>query len=180
MLTLFHNDLEILLSILIISILIVFMYDLFKNHGKLYFTILKMKVNVQNKNNWSNETTKTNENTKGVEIDFKMELYNYKKNYNSIYNIKLQKKKKFKYEEVENSYLNLKDTVKSSSGTNTYEKLKYINLLPFEVKQYSIIIKLTKEEFENLHYEPIYITYKTKRHWKRIKINKYLRRKKKP
>ena len=80
---------------------------------------------------------------------------------------------------IENHYLNLIDTMKSMSGTTTYEKFKYTNLLPYEVKEFNIKIKLTKEEFNNITKEPIYIMYKSKKRNKKIKINKFIKGNKK-
>ena len=177
----FNNNLEIIIISTIISIFVITIYDIIKNHGKLYLNILKIKVNIQNKDNWSLETNQINDNTKYVDIDFTLQLYNHKRTYNSIYNIDLYKKKRhhFKYENLENNSLNLSNTIKSMSGSNTYEKLKYVTLLPYEVKEYAIKIKLTKDEFKDLHNKPIYITYKNGKRKKKINLNKYLRRKKK-
>ena len=177
MLNFYSSDLEILLTIILISILIVFIYDLIKARGKLYLSIFKMKINVINKNNWNEITNKTSNDTKYIELDFILQIFNNKNNYNSIYNLNIYKKNKFKYQLINNHYLNLTDTMKSLSGTTTFEKLKYVNLLPFEVKEYRLKIKLDKEEFDNIKKYPIYIKYKTKNRLKKIKINKYLKNK---
>ncbi|MBQ8472694.1 MAG: hypothetical protein IJ501_04255 [Bacilli bacterium] len=175
MLNFYSSDLEVLITIILISILTVIIYDLIKTKGKLYLSIYKMKINVINKNNWNELTNKTGNDTKHVELDFIFQIFNNKNNYNSVYNLSVLKKNKFKYQLINNHYLNLTDTMKSISGTNTYEKLKYVNLLPFEVKEYRIKIKLDKEEFDNIKKYPIYIKYKTKNRFKKIKLNKYLK-----
>lgn len=177
MLNFYSSDLEVLITIILISILIVIIYDQIKTKGKLYLNIFKMKINIINKNNWNEITNKTSNDTKYIELDFILHIFNNKNNYNSIYNLSIFKKNKFKYQLINNHYLNLTDTMKSLSGTNTYEKLKYVNLLPFEVKEYRIKIKLDKEEFDNIKKYPIYIKYKTKNKSKKIKLNKYLKNK---
>ena len=103
----FSNDLEIVLTIIFTSIVTVFIYNIIKNHGKVHFNITNLKVNIQNKNSWSEESNEINENTKGVDIDFIINLYNNKNNYNSIYNINIYKKDKIKYTLIENQYLNI-------------------------------------------------------------------------
>lgn len=176
----FNNltDLEIILGIISIVFLIIIIINFIKNHGKLYFNIVKTKLNIQNKDNWSNEDTEINNNTKAIELDFLLQLYNHKKTNNCIYNFNIVKKIKSKKVLIENPYLLLIDTIKSISGSNTYEKLKYINFIPYEIKEYNIKIKLTKDEYLNIKNNPIYITYKVGKKNKKIKINKYLIRKK--
>ena len=178
MLKFYSSDLEVLLTIILISILTITIYDLIKSRGKLYLNIYKMKINVINKDNWNQITNKTTNDTKFIELDFIFQIFNNKNNYNSIYNLNVFKKNKLKYQLINNHYLNLTDTMKSLSGTTSYEKLKYVNLLPFEVKEYRIKIKLEKDEFDNLKKHPIYIKYKTKNRIKKIKLNKYLNGKK--
>ena len=169
----FSNDLEIILTIIIINIITLFIYHLIINKGKLYFNILRMKINIQNKDSWSEENNNINDKTKGIELDFKLQLYNHKKYYTSIYNIIIKKKK----ENIENSSLNLIDTGKSVLGSTNYEKLKYATLLPYEIREFNVKIKLTKEEFLNIKKEPIYIYYKTGIRNKKVKLNKYLNNK---
>lgn len=175
----YYNNLVVILINILVSIIIILIYDFIKNQGKLYLNIYKMKVNVLNKNNWQDENNKTNEFTKSVELNFILQIFNNKNNYNSVYNFDVYKKKKLKLELIENHYLNLIDTMKSMSGTTTYEKFKYTNLLPYEVKEFNIKIKLTKEEFNNITKEPIYIMYKSKKRNKKIKINKFIKGNKK-
>lgn len=179
MLNFYSNDLEVVVSIVVVSILVVLIYDFIKSHGKLILNVYKMKVNIINKSNWKESDNKISSDTKFVELDFIFQIFNNKNNYNSIYNLNICQKKKFKYELIENHYLNLTDTMKSMSGTTTYEKLKYVNLLPFEVKEYRLKIKLTKEEYENISKYPIYIKYQTRRKKKIFKLNKYLKSNKK-
>lgn len=175
----FSNDLEIVLTMIVVSIIVVFLYDLIRNRGKFYVTILRPKISIQNKNTWSEEGNKINEDTKGIDFDFKLQLYNHKKNYSSIYNITVEKRKKLKRERIDNPYLNLVDKMKTISGASSYEKLKYATLLPFEIREFSIKIKLTKTEAEQIKKEPIFIVYKVGRHKKQIKLNHYLRKRKK-
>ena len=179
MLNFYSSDLEVLLTIILISILTITIYDLIKTRGRLHLNIYKMKINVINRNNWNEITNKTSNDTKYIELDFIFQIFNNKNNYNSIYNLSVFKKNKFKYQLINNHYLNLTDSMKSLSGTNTFEKLKYVNLLPFEVREFRIKIKLDKEEFDNIKKYPIYIKYKTKNRLKKIKLNKYLNDKKK-
>lgn len=174
----YSNDLEIVLTICLVSIFTIIIYDFIKFHGKLYLNILKMKVHIINKNNWNEEKEISND-TKFIELDFTLQVINNKNNYNSIYNLSVWKKKKFKKEFIENHNLNLTNTMKSISGTTSYEKLKYINLFPFEVKEFKLKIRLTKEEYENIKKSPIYIKYKTKNKTKKIKLKKYLKSDKK-
>ena len=175
----FSNDLEIVLTMIVVSILVVFLYDLIRNRGKLYVTILRPKISIQNKNTWSEEGNKINEDTKGIDFDFKLQLYNHKKYYSSIYNITVEKRKKLKREAIDNPYLNLVDKMKAISGASSYEKLKYATLLPFEIREFSVKIKLTKTEVEQIKKEPIFIVYKVGRRKKHIKLNHYLRKRKK-
>ena len=164
----------------VISLLFIILYDCFKKIGKVYLQIFKMKISIIGQNNGWNDSSKViDENTKYIELDFIFQIYNHKNQYHSIYNIDILQKKKSKYILLDNHYLNLAETMKSISGTKTYEKLKYINLLPYEVKEFHVKIKLEKDEFLNYKKEPIYISYKEKRKTKRIKLNKYLDKKKK-
>ena len=64
--------------------------------------------------------------------------------------------------------------MKTASGSTTYEKIKYLNILPFEVKEIHLKIKLTKEEYLNLKKYPIYLKYKNKKRTKKLKLNKYI------
>ena len=173
-----YNNLEYILISFIISIIIILIYDLIRrNYNKIYFNILNLKVNIQNKDNWMNENNNIDNNTKGININFILEIYNHNNNYHSIYDIKILKKHKLKYRDIENNYLYLSSTIKSISGSNTYDKLKFITLLPFEVKDFGIIIKLTKDEYINIKKEPIYIIYKDGIKKRKIKLNKYFRKK---
>ena len=171
----YSNDLEIFLSIILINIFSIIIYDKIKSQGKLYFNIIKTKLNILNKNNWANENLETNSDTKALELDFILQLYNHKNTHNSLYDLEVKAKEK----PLTNNYLNLSDTMKSISGATTYEKLKYVNLLPFEIKEFHIKIKITKEEFQNMKKNPLYITYKNDNKKKKIKLNKYLQRVKK-
>ncbi len=164
----YSNDLEILLSIIIISLLFIIIYDKVKNKGKLEIFILKLKANILNKDSWQSQDI--NKDTKGVELDFILRLCNNKNNYNSLYDFNIIKKDKV----IENNYLYLADTIKSISGASSYEKLKIINFLPYEVKEYHLKIKLTKEEISNLKKNPLIIKYKIRGKTKKIKLNKYL------
>ena len=172
----FNNDLEIILTIIGISLLIAIIYDLIRNHGKFYFKILKPKFSIQNKNTWSEENSKISDKTKGAVLDFKLQLYNHKKYYSSIYNIEVKKKKGLKKYLLNNPYLNLTDTAKMVTGAINFEKLKYATLLPYEIREFSVKIKLTKDELESIKKQPIYITYKIGRRKKKIKLNKFLRK----
>ena len=173
-----NYNLDYIILTIIISTIIVIIYDLIKNKGKLYFNIIKPKVNIQNKDNWLNDLEEINENTKSIDLDFKLELYNHKNRYNSIYEILVVQKNKFKFKEINNPYLNLTNTIKSTSFATTFEKLKYMNFLPYEVKTFKIKIKITKDEFLNKKKNPLYITYKEGKKIHKIKLNKYLRKKK--
>ena len=146
-----------------------------KTKGKLYFNILKFKINIQNKDNWST-TNIVDDTTREVNLDFKLELYNHNNRYNSIYEIKIVKKQSFKFKEINNSYLNLTNTLKTLSGSKTYEKLKYMNFLPYEVKIFNIKVILTKDEFIELNKNPLYITYKEGKKVHRVKLNKYIKK----
>ena len=168
-----NNILDNILLIIVITIILITIYDLIKNRGKIYFNILNLKVNILNKDNWSGNH-KISDDTKGVDLDVLIEIYNHKNRYNSLRNIKLVKKDKFKYLNLEHQYLNLTNTQKGIGGSNIYEKLKFITLLPYEVKDFQVKIKLTKEEFLNIKKYPIYIIYKEGIKRKRIKLNKYL------
>ena len=173
----FSNDLEIIITIIVINIIMLFIYHLIINKGKLYFNIVKPKLNIQNKNTWSDENNKISDNTKGIDLDFKLQLDNHKNYYTSIYNILVVKKNRFKFKEIDNQYLNLIDTVKMVTGAIHYEKLRYATLLPFEIREFQVKIKLTKEEIDNIKKHPIYILYKDGKRNKKIKLNKYLKNK---
>ena len=171
----YSNDLEIFLSIIVLIIISIFLYDKIKFHGKLIIEILKMQVNVSNKDNWNDANNEIKKDTKSVELDFVLRLCNNKNTYNNIYDINVTRKK----ESIYNNYLYLVDKAKSFSGATTYEKLKIINFLPYEVKEYHIKIKLEKDEILNIKKEPIYIRYKIRGKNKKIKLNKYLKSNKK-
>ena len=171
------TNLENIITCTIITLIIIIIYDLIKRKGKLHINIDKVKINIQNRDNW-NDTTTINDTTKGIDLDIKLELYNHKSEYNSIRRIKVTKRNLFKNINIENFYLNITNTSKTISGSSTFEKLIYINLLPHETKLFNVKIKLTKEEFLNIKKNPLYITYKEGLLTKKIKINKYLRRKK--
>ena len=174
----FSNDVEIVLTMTFISVLVVFLYNLIKNIGSLHLNILNIKVTIQNKNTWNEEANEINENTKGIDIDFILDIYNNRNNYNSISEINVYKKQNLKFYLIENNNLNLNDTVKSVSGSSVYEKLKYASFHPYELKEFNIKIKLTKEEFLSIEKEPIYIIYKERLQTKKILLNDYLKRKK--
>ena len=171
----YSNDLEIVLTIILVNIFALIIYNLIKNKGKLEIFILKMKVNLLNKDNWNSEDTKIKDNTKGAELDFILRLCNNKNNYNSIYDFNITKKK----ENITNNYLYLADTMKSTMGATSYEKLKVVNFLPFEVKEFHLKIKLEKDEIANIKKNTLYIRYKEHGKNKKIKINKYLSDKRK-
>ena len=166
----YSNDLEIFLSIIIISLLFIIVYDKIKNKGKLETFILKLKANILNKDNWQTENAEIKNETKAVELDFILRICNNKNTYNSLYDFSITRGKK----EIENNYLYLADTMKSISGSIIYEKLKILNFLPFEVKEQHIKIKLTKEEVSNLKKNPLIINYKVRGKNKKINLNKYL------
>lgn len=178
MLDYLNNNIENIIVAFVISILVTIIYNLIKNKGKLYFNIIKFKINIQNKDSWSTNIEEISDTTKLIDLDFKLELYNHKNRYNSIYEIKAVKKIKLKYQELDNPYLNLSNTLKTLSGSTIFEKLKYMNFLPFEVKTFKIKIKLTKDEFLKFKKNPLYIIYKEGTKLKKIKLNKYLRKKK--
>ena len=146
----FYSNLEIILINILITIIIIFIYDLIKKRGKLELHILKMRVNFLNKNDWVDSKNSLEETTKLVELDFILQVCNNKNSYNNIYNLTVCKKLKKKYYLTFNPALNLSDTMKSISGTTSYQKLKFINLHPFEIQEFHLKIKLTKEEFENI------------------------------
>lgn len=175
----FHNDLDITIGIVVINLLIILIYDLIRNHGKFYLNILRPKISVQNKNSWSEEKYNINKDTKGIDFDFKLQLYNHKKYYTSIYNIELKRKGKRKLIQIENPYLNLVNTAKMVTGAVNYEKIKYATLLPFEIREFQIKVKFNKDEFDNIKKQPIYLIYKVGKKTKKIKLNKYLQEKKK-
>lgn len=174
----FNNDLDITIAIIVISLLLIIIYDLIRNHGKFYLNILRPKTTVQNKNAWSG-TTNINEDTKGIDFDFKLQLYNHKKYYTSIYNMEIKRKNKRKLIQLDNPYLNLVDTAKMVTGAVNYEKFRYATLLPFEIREFQVKIKINKEEIDNIKKQPIYLIYKVGRKTKKIKLNKYLKEKKK-
>ncbi len=172
----FSNDLEIILTIILTTFFMIFFYDKFRNHGKLYLNIFKMKIDIINSNtNWLDTNKKLDNNTKYVDINFNLQLYNHKNTNNSIYNLNVLKKVKRKYQLTEYHNLNLTDSCKTISGSTSYEKIKYINILPYEVKEYRLKIKLTKEEYLNLKHQPLYIQYKNHRKTRLLKLNKYLK-----
>ena len=171
------NNLEIIITSSLISIVIVLVYHFLLNIKKLHIYISQVKITFQNKDNWKDTNTITDE-TKGIDLNLSLELYNHKKDFNSIRRIKIVKRQLFKFKNIENPYLNLTNNSKSISGSTTYEKLKYINLLPNEVKLINVKIILTKDEFMSLKKFPLYISYKEGLKTKKIKLNKYLRRKK--
>ena len=174
----YSNDLEILLSIIFVSLFINFIYNLLKNYGKLHLNLFKTKINIINKNNWNENKYNITNDTKFIEFDFIFQICNNKNTHNNIYNLDVYKRKKLKYLLLENHYLNLADTMKSVTGSTSYEKLKYVNLIPYEIKEYRLRIKLTKEEFENIKKEPIYIKYKNRNKNKKLKLNKFIKKSK--
>ena len=160
-----------------LTIIIILIYDLIKNYRKLFINIINLKINIQNKDNWKNDNI-ISDNTKEIDIDFILEIYNHKNTYTSVYNFKVIKKNKFKFKSIQNNNLNLNNTAKSLSGSIAFDKLKYITLLPYEIKTYNIKIKLTKDEYLSIKKNPIYIFYKKGLKKQKIKLNKYLRKKK--
>lgn len=72
--------------------------------------------------------------------------------------------------------LNLVDSMKMVSGSTTYEKIKYLNLVSFEVKEIHLKVKLSKEEYLNMKKEPIYLVYRNKKRKKKLKLSKYIKR----
>ena len=175
----YSNDLEIVLSIILITILVsifsIIIYDFIKSRGKLEISILKMKIDILNKDNWQSEDNKLKKETKALELDFIFQVCNNKNNYNNIHDLNVVIKRKSKYLEIENNSLNLADTMKTLSGATAYQKLRYINLLPFEVKEEHLKIKLTKNEVQNMKKNPIYIVFKNKKKKVKIKLNNYLK-----
>ncbi len=171
----YSNDFEIVLTIVLVNIFALIIYDFIKSRGKLLIFILKLKTNLLNKNNWVSEDTKIKEDTKGAELDFILRLCNNKNTYNSIYDFNITKKK----ENINNNYLYLADTMKNVSGAISYEKLKLVNFQPYEVKEFHLKIKLDKEEILNIKKKPLYIRYKEHGKNKKIKLNKYLSDKRK-
>jgi len=170
------NILKDYLILIIFLIILIILITLKIVQKKLYLNIFKMRVNIINKNNWYEENNKLSNDTKYIELDFIFQINNNKNSNNNIYNLDIYRKNKLKYELIENHYLNLASTMKSASGSTSYEKLKYINLLPYEIKEFKIKIKLTKEEYENINKQPIYIKYKTRGRNKKLKLNKYLKK----
>ena len=165
-----NSNLQIILLTFSFSIILNIIYNLIKNRGKVFLNISKIKVNILNKDSWSQSDT-ISDNTKSIEISFLLQLYNHKKNANSIYDLVIKMKdEKKKYQEIQNCSLNILDTMKSVSGTKTYEKLHYVNLQPFEIKEYNIVIILTKEEFIELKTNSLYIMYKNGRKKRKKKI----------
>lgn len=168
--------LKIILINALVTLIILILDKYLKPH-KIYLNIFKMKVNVINKNTaWHDQANQINENTKYVELDFILQIYNHSNTNNSIYDLDLLKKQKHKLVLIENHHLNLTDSMKSITGSTTYQKIKFINLLAYEVKELKLKIKLTKAEFENLKKEPLYLQYKNKHHTKKLKINNYLKK----
>lgn len=176
MLNSYTYDLDIIIIILLIINIIIYLINNLKKTKKIYLNIFKMKINIINKNNWNQTDNIISNDTKYVELNFILQINNNTNFNNNIYNLDIYKKKKIKYELIENHYLNLLDTMKSISGSTSFEKLKFINLVPYEIKELKIRIKLTKEEYKNIKKEPIYIKYKTKKKNKKLKLNKYLKK----
>ena len=172
-----YQYLIIIITNLILTIILLILYDLIKNKHQLFLKINNLKINIINKDNWKSESNIITDSTKEINIDFILNIYNNKNNYNNISNIKLYKRKKFKYKLLDNYNLNISDISKSISGFKTYEKLKYLYLLPFELKEFNVTIKLTKEEYLREKKEPIYIIYNERLKIKKINISKYLRKK---
>ena len=85
----YSNDLEIVLSIILITILVsifsIIIYDFIKSRGKLEISILKMKIDIINKDNWQSEDNKLKKETKALELDFIFQVCNNKNNYNNIH-----------------------------------------------------------------------------------------------
>jgi len=179
MLDFYSSSLEFIFIIILIPVFIFIIYDILKNLGKVYPKILKLKVNIIGNNTWNEPQAEIDKNTRYIELDFRIRFYNHCNNYNSIYNIYVYKKKRFKYYLLDNHHLNSVDTMKSISGTTSYEKIKYLNFNPYETKELHLKIKLTKEEYENIDKEPIYIKYKNKLRNKKIKLKKYIKNDKK-
>ena len=178
MLEFLYSNLEIIITNLVISLIMILIYHAIRNKGKLYFNILKFKVNIQNKDNWSS-TNIVDDTTREINLDFKLELYNHNNRYNSIYEIRVFKKNLFKFIEIDNPYLNLTNTLKTLSGSRSYEKLKYMNFLPYEVKTFNIKIILTKDEFISIKKSPLYIAYKEGKKVRKVKLTKFIKKFKK-
>ncbi len=175
----FDNDLEIILTIILVPFFMILIYDKIKNHGKLYLNIFKLKINIINSNTaWLENKKEIDDNTKYIELDFILQIFNNKNTNNSIYNLDVVKRHKRKLILTEYHNLNLVDTMKTMGGTSTYEKIKYVNINPFEVKEIHLKIKLNKEEYLNIKKEPIYIIYKYKKRTKKLNLNKYIKRNK--
>ncbi len=106
---------------------------------KIYFNIEKMyddNGDIINKNTaWLDTNNNIDENTKYIDLDFILQVFNNKNTNNSIYNLDIYKKDKRKLILSEYHNLNLVDSMKTASGSTTYEKIKYLNILPFEVKE---------------------------------------------
>lgn len=171
MLNFYSNDLEIVLTIILVPIFLIIIYDFIKRKGKFYLNIKRIKpLFIGSNKGWHEESSKQDDTTKYIEIDFVMEVYNNSTNYNSIYDINAFQKRKLKYIELEHMQLNLTNTAKSISGTTSYEKLKYINLLPFEAREFNLKLKITNEEYKMIRKSPLYIIYKNKGKRKKIKI----------
>ena len=179
MINFFDNDLEIILTIILVPFFMILIYDKIKNHGKLYLNIFKLKINIINANTtWLENKKELNDKTKYIELDFIFQIFNNKNTNNSIYNLDVVKRNKRKLILTEYHNLNLVDTMKTMGGSSTYEKIKYININPFEVKEIHLKIKLNKEEYLNINKEPIYIIYKYKKRLKKLNLTKYIKRNK--
>lgn len=173
----FDSDFEIILTIILVPFFMILIYDKFKNLGKLYLNIFKMKINIINKNTaWLDSNNNIDDNTKYIELDFILQVFNNKNTNNSIYNLDIYKKKKRKMVLIEYHNLNLVDSMKMVSGSTTYEKIKYLNLVSFEVKEIHLKVKLSKEEYLNMKKEPIYLVYRNKKRKKKLKLSKYIKR----
>lgn len=173
----FDSDFEIILTIILVPFFMILIYDKFKNLGKLYLNIFKMKINIINKNTaWLDSNNNIDDNTKYIELDFILQVFNNKNTNNSIYNLDIYKKKKRKMVLSEYHNLNLVDSMKMVSGSATYEKIKYLNLISFEVKEIHLKVKLSKEEYLNMKKEPIYLVYRNKKRKKKLKLSKYIKR----
>ena len=61
----FDNDLEIILTIILVPFFMILIYDKIKNHGKLYLNIFKLKINIINSNTaWLENKKEIDDNTK--------------------------------------------------------------------------------------------------------------------
>lgn len=173
----FDSDFEIILTIILVPFFMILIYDKLKNLGKLYLNIFKMKINIINKNTaWLDSNNNIDDTTKYIELDFILQVFNNKNTNNSIYNLDIYKKQKRKLVLSEYHNLNLVDSMKMVSGSTTYEKFKYLNLVSFEVKEVHLKVKLSKEEYLNMKKEPIYLVYRNKKRKKKLKLNKYIKR----